>query len=300
MPSPEGFYGSPIDNEVPSTQNGLTPMSEPARHLSLVRPAAADEGRVEPLERQERAIDLDEVNDYLDGASAEDVVRWALRTFKDTLVLSSSFGAESAMMLHLCHAQRASKDERGIPVVFLDTGYLFPETYTFAEELTKRFGLDVRTYAPLVTAARQEALYGRLWQGSEEDLARYNQMNKVEPMDRALRELGAKAWIAGLRAHQTEHRKSLRTVELVDGVYKIHPILHWSKEDVSRYMRAHDLPYHPLHAFGYRSIGDVHSTTPTTVGQDERDGRNLGEKRECGIHLPRTPEANASLKSSGL
>lgn len=271
-------------------------MSEPARRLSLVRADAP----AEPLVREEAALDLDEINDYLDGASAEDVVRWALRTFPGSVLLSSSFGAESALMLHLCYAQRERRDAPGIPVVFLDTGYLFPETYTFADELTKRFGLDLRAYSPQMTAARQEALYGRLWQGSDEDLARYNQLNKVEPMDRALREIGARAWIAGLRAHQTEHRKSLRTVELVDGVYKIHPILRWSKDDVSRYMRAHDLPYHPLYAFGYRSIGDVHSTTPTALGQDERDGRNLGQKRECGIHLPRTPEANASLKSSGL
>lgn len=264
------------------------PLSSPARS----EPRAA-------LVREERPIDLDEVNEYLEDASAEDVVRWAKRTFGAGLVLSSSFGAESALMLHLAYVDRRP-DEPAIPVVFLDTGYLFPETYQFAEELRARFGLDLRTYAPAMTAARQEALYGRLWQGSDEDLARYNQMNKVEPMDRALRELGARAWLAGLRAHQTEHRRSLRTVELVDGVYKVHPILHWSKDDVSRYMRAHELPYHPLHAFGYRSIGDVHSTTPTTVGQDERDGRNLGQKRECGIHLPRTPEANASLKSSGL
>lgn len=265
---------------------------EPARHLSLVR--------AEPLVREAAPIDLDEVNDYLEGASAEDVVLWAQRTFGTGLLMSSSFGAESALMLHLVYTQRVGVATPRVPVVFLDTGYLFPETYTFAEELTQRFSLDLRTYTPKLTAARQEALYGRLWLGSDEDIARYNQMNKVEPMDRALEELRATAWIAGLRGHQTEHRAGLRTVELQDGVYKVHPILHWSKEDVSRYMRAHDLPYHPLYAYGYRSIGDTHSTTPTAIGQDERDGRNLGQKRECGIHVPKTPEANASLKSSGL
>ena len=145
-----------------------------------------------------------------------------------------------------------------------------------------------------------EALHGRLWDGSDEERERYARITKVEPMDRALRELGGRAWIAGLRRSQTEHRSTLRPVELVDGTYKVHPILGWSREDVRRYMVMHDLPYHPLYAFGYRSIGDAHSTTPTAPGQDERDGRALGAKRECGIHLPRTPEEDASLRSSGL
>ena len=210
--------------------------------------------------------------------------------------LSSSFGAESALMLHL-----VTRDAPGIPIVFLDTGYLFPETYQFAEELTQKLGLNLKVYGPRMTPARQEALYGRLWNGSEEDLAKYHQINKIEPMDRALRELGASAWIAGLRRDQTEFRSGLRVVEpQADGLLKIHPILGWTKKDIRDYMLAHDLPYHPLYHYGYRSIGDVHSTTPTTLDQDERDGRHLGEKRECGIHLPRTPEANASLKSSGL
>ncbi|GAB4204309.1 MAG: phosphoadenylyl-sulfate reductase [Sandaracinaceae bacterium] len=250
---------------------------------------------VPPASPTGEPLDVDAINQELEGAPAEHVIRWARETFGAGLILSSSFGAESAMMLHL--VTRIVPD---IPVVFLDTGYLFPETYTFAEELTQRFKLNLKVYGPRMTAARQEALYGRMWEGSEEDLARYQQINKIEPMDRALRELGATAWIAGLRRQQTEFRKGLRVVEPQDGVFKIHPILDWNRDDVRRYMIAHDLPYHPLYAYGYRSIGDWHSTTPTTVDQDERDGRHLGVKRECGIHLPRTPEANASLKSSGL
>jgi phosphoadenosine phosphosulfate reductase len=240
-------------------------------------------------------FDLDEVNETLEGAEPDEIVRWAMRTFGRGLIMSSSFGAQAALMLHL-----VTRDAPDVPIVFLDTGYLFPETYQFADELTRTLKLNLKVYAPRMTAARQEALYGRLWDGSDEDLARYQQMNKIEPMDRALRELGATAWIAGLRRDQTEYRSQLRVVEEQDGVFKIHPILGWTKSDVRAYMQAHDLPYHPLYPYGYRSIGDVHSTTPTTLEQDERDGRQLGEKRECGIHLPRTPEAEASLKSSGL
>ena len=240
-------------------------------------------------------FDIDEVNETLEGAGPDEIVRWALKTCGRGLIMSSSFGAESALMLHL-----VTRDAPDVPVVFLDTGYLFPETYQFAEELTQKLKLNLKVYGPRMTPARQEALYGRLWNGSDEDLAKYQQMNKVEPMDRALRELGATAWLAGLRRDQTEFRSGLRVVEPQDGVFKIHPILGWSKKDIRDYMLAHDLPYHPLYHYGYRSIGDTHSTSPTTLDQDDRDGRHLGEKRECGIHLPRTPEANASLKSSGL
>lgn len=240
-------------------------------------------------------VDVEAANAALEGASAEHIVRWARDTFAGGLVMSSSFGAESAVMLHL-----VSRIVPDVPVVFLDTGYLFPETYTFAEELAERFGLNLKVFTPRMSAARQEALYGRLWEGDDDDVARYNRLNKVEPMDRALAELGATAWIAGLRGSQTQFRRGLRVLEPQGAVTKIHPILGWTKEDVQRYLVAHDLPYHPLFHYGYRSIGDWHSTTPTTLDQDERDGRQLGAKKECGIHLPRTPEANASLKSSGL
>lgn len=239
-------------------------------------------------------LDLDAVNVELKDASPVEVLEWTHHTFGEDIVLTSSFGAESALMLHL-----VSQVVPRVRVVFLDTGYLFPETYQFAEELTHRFQLDVRVYAPAVSAARQEALYGKLWEGNQEDLERYQQLNKVEPMDRAIRELAPGAWIAGLRGKQTSFRAGLRKVELSDGVYKVHPILGFSEEDVHHYMRANDLPYHPLYRRGYRSIGDVHSTTPTREGEDPRAGRRLGAHSECGIHLPRVAREE-SLKSSSL
>lgn len=241
-------------------------------------------------------LDLDAVNMALTHAPPLSILEWAQREFGESILLTSSFGAESALMLHL-----VTRVMPRVRVVFLDTGYLFPETYRFAEELTQRFDLDVRAYSPLVSAARQEALHGKLWEGDEQDLELYNRINKVEPMDRALRELKPRAWLAGLRWQQTKHRAGLRPVELAEGVYKVHPIIAWSHEDVHAYMRANDLPYHPLRARGYRSIGDVHSTFPTNEGEDARQGRRLGEKSECGIHLPRAVQpTEQSRQSSGL
>jgi phosphoadenosine phosphosulfate reductase len=250
---------------------------------------------MEALRVLESEGSLDDINRRLEGATPEEVIRWGRERFGDALVMSTSFGAHSAVMLHM--VSRVAPETR---VVFIDTGYLFPETYRFADELTRLFDIRIEVFAPAITPARQEALYGKLWEQGEEGVQRYLRINKVEPMQRALEQLDARAWLAGLRADQTDHRGSLRRVVLQDGRYKLHPILHWSIDQVEAYMKEHDLPFHPLYAEGYRSIGDWHSTLPTTDDMDPRDGRILGEKRECGIHLPLSAEENASLKSSGL
>jgi phosphoadenosine phosphosulfate reductase len=246
------------------------------------------------LDSHSPELDLDGINERLANASAEGVLDWASRTFGSSIILSSSFGADSALMLHL-----VTRTMPRIPVLFLDTGYLFPETYRFAEELRQRFELDLRVYGPSISSARLEALHGKLWEGDESDLEAYQRLVKIEPMERALSELAPRAWIAGLRRGQTAHRASLRPVERQGSIYKVHPILAWDDEQVHQYMRANDLPYHPLRLRGYRSIGDAHSTFPTSGSEDPRAGRRLGAKSECGIHLPRAGEAQ-SKKSSCL
>jgi len=250
---------------------------------------------VQSAARADLPVDLRQVNVELEGAEAEEVVRWALGQYGDRLVVSTSFGATSAVMLHL--VTRVAPD---IPVVCVDTGYLFPETYRFAQDLSERLGLRIHWATPTISAARQEALFGRLWEHGEEGVAEDLRINKVEPMQRALDDLDALAWLAGLRADQTAHRATLPRVGLQDGRVKVHPILDWSADEVDAYMERHDLPYHPLYEQGYRSIGDHHSTLPTSPDMDPRDGRILGKKRECGLHLPLTEAQNQSLKSSGL
>ena len=228
---------------------------------------------------------------------ATELVAWSVNTFGDHLVMSTSFGIQSAVMLHLVTQVMPT-----IPVIWVDTGYLPAETYRFADELTRRLNLNLRVYQSAISPARREALHGRLWdQDTVEALNRYDHMRKVEPMQRALKELGAKAWLAGLRANQTSHRQTLGRIAQQNNIYKLHPILSWHSRDVYQYLITHDLPYHPLFDQGYVTVGDWHSSRPLTASDsDERDTRFKGLKQECGLHLPRTQGEADSLNSSSL
>ena len=144
----------------------------------------------------------------LEIASATERVRWAHETYGDQLVLTTSFGVQSAVMLHLVTMQIPE-----IPVIFVDTGYLFPSTYTFAASLAERLKLNLKTYTPLQTAAQQEALHGKLWEQGIDGIQRYNRINKVEPMNRAVQGLGAIAWLSGLRRSQSSSRGERSVVE---------------------------------------------------------------------------------------
>lgn len=241
--------------------------------------------------------DLEAVNQHLDGVSAEHAIEWAAQQFGEGLVLSTSFGIQAAVMLHL--ATRMMPD---IPVIWVDTGYLPAETYRFAEELTERLNLNLKVYQSSMSPARMEAIHGRLWDRKEvEALNLYDRIRKVEPMQQALRELGATAWLAGLRRDQTGHRQILPRVSQQDGIYKILPILDWNARDIYQYLTAYDLPYHPFFDRGYVSVGDWHSSRPLTAGDEhERDTRFHGLKQECGLHLPQTPGEEKSLDSSSL
>jgi phosphoadenosine phosphosulfate reductase len=215
----------------------------------------------------------------LESASAEERISWAVETYGDGLVMTTSFGIHSAVMLHL-----TTRLVPKIPVIFIDTGYLFPDTYLFARDLAERLDLNLKRFIPTMTAAEQEALFGRLWEKGPEGLKRYNHVNKVEPMDRAVRETGATAWLAGLRREQSDSRNDLPVIQQQNKVAKIHPIIDWDARRMHRYLVDHDLPYHPLWDQGYVSVGDWHSTSKLLDGMTEEQTRFNGQKRECGLH----------------
>jgi phosphoadenosine phosphosulfate reductase len=210
---------------------------------------------------------------------AEDRVAWALDNLPGEHIVSSSFGAQSAVMLHLLTQQKPD-----IPVVLVDTGYLFPETYRFVDELSECLDLNLRIYRALTSAAWQEARYGERWHQGREALSHYNYDNKVEPMERALRDLRVGTWFAGLRRVQADTRQDKQFVERSGDRFKVHPIIDWSDRDVHRYLTKHDLPYHPLWKEGYVSIGDVHSTTSLADVDSIEETRFGGLLRECGLH----------------
>jgi phosphoadenosine phosphosulfate reductase len=247
------------------------------------------------LEQSE--FDLEAVRQQLTQADARPVVEWAVNTFGEGLVMSTSFGIQSAVMLHL-----VTRIVPEIPVIWVDTGYLPPETYRFAEALIERLKLNIKVYQSSISPARMEALYGKLWEeNTVEALNRYDLIRKVEPMQRALQELKATAWLAGLRRDQTDLRKTMNVVDLQSNIYKILPILTWNAKNVYDYLIAHDLPYHPLFDQGYMTVGDWHSSRPLTLEDSgERDTRFQGLKQECGIHLPQTLGEAKSLDSSSL
>lgn len=219
----------------------------------------------------------------LTSMNAGERLRFLSEQFGEQLVASTSFGIQSAVMLDLI-ARHAPKT----PVVFVDTGYLFPETYRYAQQLVERFGTDLRVYHPQLTSARMEALHGKLWEMGKEAQERYAMMTKIEPMARALRELGADVWVSGVRRSQSSSRADRSMVEPQKRTLKVYPIFDWADAQVAAYMNEHQLPTHPLTEQGYVTMGDWHSTVPAVPGLDAEKTRFNGTKYECGLHLEST------------
>lgn len=230
-------------------------------------------------EEATRAHAIEHCNRTFETLAPAQRVEWAFENLPGNHVLSSSFGAQAAVSLHLVTSVKPD-----IPVILVDTGYLFPETYRFVDELAERLHLNLKIYRAETSPAWQESRYGQRWNQGAEGLRAYNEENKVEPMRRALRELDANTWFAGLRRRQSESRSKIQYLEWAGGRWKVHPIADWNDRDVHRYLKKHDLPYHPLWEKGYLSIGDHHSTRPIHEVSTVEQTRFFGLNRECGIH----------------
>jgi len=220
--------------------------------------------------------------DIVNPASAECVLEdMILDRFAGKIALVSSFGTESAILLHM-----VSRVDRALPVVFLDTGKLFAETLAYRDELVARLGLtNVRSVRP---SGKQLAAYdpdGRLW---EKDPDLCCAIRKTNPLDAALE--GFEAWITGRKRAQGGVRGNLNLVETgPDGRVTVNPLAFWDDEEIEAYFDRFNLPRHPLEAEGYSSIGCTTCTMRALPGADKRSGRWAGmDKTECGIHLPRS------------
>lgn len=218
----------------------------------------------------------------LESLSAEAFLEWAAARFGAGLATTTSFGIQSAVTLHL-----VSRVLPNAPVVWVDTGYLPAETHRYAEALTRRLGLNLRVYRADLAPPDMEARFGKLWEtGHVEDLDLYDWVRKVEPLRRALEDLRPTGWVTGLRADQTDFRRTLGRVSFDGERHKLAPILSWTARDVYRYMERHGLPQHPLWERGYTTVGDAHSSRPLSPGDaSDRATRFGGLKQECGIHF---------------
>jgi phosphoadenosine phosphosulfate reductase len=209
------------------------------------------------------------------------VIEAAIETFGDRLALVSSFGAESAVLLHL-----AAQVKPDIPVLFLDTGMLFGQTLDYRRGLAAKLGLtDVRDLRPHYTDLAVADPDNKLWQTDTDACCA---VRKVQPLDRALGEFDG--WLTGRKRFHGGDRMSLPVVEQADHQLKFNPLANWGKAELDAYMALHDLPAHPLVAQGFPSIGCWPCTQPVEDGEDVRAGRWKGQdKTECGIHVARAP-----------
>jgi len=247
-----------------------------AEELPILSPAAsalAEAGLRHGIE------DFGGVSKRLEGSSAEDRVGWALEHFGASIGMTSSFGAQSAVLLHMVTRHRPD-----IPVILVDTGYLFPETYRFIDDLTSRLDLNLKTFRSDLSPAWQVARWGKMWEDGLEGIERYNRLNKVEPMDRALEQLGLSATMAGVRRQQSSTREFFPVLASQRGRIKLHPIVDWTDMEIGQYLVANGLPYHPLWDEGYVSIGDWHTSHKLTDGMSAEETRFFGLKRECGLN----------------
>lgn len=229
--------------------------------------------------------ELAALNSRFNSAHASEICRWAADTFASDLIMTSSFGAESMCTIHL--ATTAKPD---IKILVVNTGYLFPETLAFMQQMKERFHLNIAEYKtkndPVVWLTINNEPDPRVRQNIDACCA----ANKNEVFDRGMRELAPAAWIRGTRADQTPERAQMNIVQWSkrNNCWAVSPILRWNTRQIFQYMKEHGLPHHPLWEKGYTSIGcsPETCTRPVIIGEDPRTGRWGGsDKKECGINL---------------
>ena len=229
------------------------------------------------LPRPSDDADLSALSQRFETADPEEILRWTTDTYAPDAVLTCSFQHEGVVLAHMLQeiAPRT-------PIVFINTGYHFPATLAYRDQLAERYGWNLVEVGPSMPRAEFIQKHGDDLYRRDPDLC--CEINKIEPLRRAID--GVRAWINGRRRDQAVTRRTLSLVEeLPSGLVKVNPLARWSSKDTYYYMQRHDLPLHPLFEQGYTSIGCAPCTRPVLDGEDERAGRWAGTgKVECGIH----------------
>jgi len=229
----------------------------------------------------EISVDLKAQNLAFETASAEDILRWAVTHFGAKLCMSTSFQLGGMVLIDML-----SKIDRSIPVLFVDTGFHFKETLDFRDQVLERYKINLITLKPVMERSDFERFFGdaTLFERNPTECCR---INKIEPMERALKSYSAR--IAALRRDASADRARMQILETrTDGVTLVHPLANWTRQHSQDYLKEHDVPVHPLHARGYKTIGcsPVCCTVPVSDNAPERAGRWTGTgKSECGLHV---------------
>jgi phosphoadenosine phosphosulfate reductase len=230
---------------------------------------------------QSRSDDLDLIAQELEERAPQEILVWAIETYRPRITLACSFGGPTGMVLLDMVMQMAP----ATPVFYLETGFLFPETHQLIDESRRKYGIHPQAVQTQLSVGQQAAEYGEaLW---ERDPDRCCELRKVIPQRELLK--GFDAWITGLRRDQASTRKATPVVAWDDkfGLAKIAPLARWDERAVWRYIYEHDVPYNQLHDRGYPSIGCTNCTRAVAPGEDLRAGRWSGfAKTECGLHTP--------------
>lgn len=221
---------------------------------------------------------LPQIRDRLEKLEPAEIVRAAVQEYGPDVAMSSSFQTQSVPLLHI-----VSRVAPEVPVIFLDTGYHFPETISFRDRLVEEWGLNLEVMTAQISRDTFIQRYGDDLYSRDPDLCCY--INKVEPMERATE--GLDAWISGIRRDQTDNRSDIQILEETDDLVRVHPLASWTASDVGRYRERYDLPEHPLRSEGYESIGCAPCTRP--AGERDSGGARSGrwgdsERQECGLH----------------
>ena len=223
------------------------------------------------------------VNYHLRRRSPRQIVRWAVDTFGERLVMTSAFGMNGVALIHMVYEEFRERGlDMTIPILFVDTAYLFPETLETKRRIEAAYGCRVETYYPALGVAEQAARYGPDLPSRDPDLC--CRLRKVEPMQRAIAEHRPAAILNGRARFQSSGRRTLPIVEWNYAPLRIHPLAYWSQEHVVDYVTSHHVPYNPLYDQGYPSIGCQPCTRPVIAGEPIRAGRWPDTKKsECGI-----------------
>jgi len=221
-------------------------------------------------------------NKELEDMKAQEMLTWGYKEFDNQFAITTSFGIQSSVVLSMVSKLCLQKK---IKIFWIDTGYLPPETYFYAEKLIKDLSLEIEVLQSELSPARMEAIYGKLWETNKEsDLDKYHELRKIKPLENGLQKYNIKCWASGVRSSQTENRNQMKFLDVIRQRLSLRPILNWTNKDIFYYMKENNLPAHPLFNKGYSSVGDWHSSSPDGNETKGRATRFRGIKQECGIH----------------